>query len=87
VFIWIIAEGNRSESRVIHEGRALNVEAHNFARSALALQTGRHLWLGQTPDPLFVPLNIELCYGDWVVLQSTTWYYRCDYFCPSDEPN
>jgi hypothetical protein len=47
-----------NESRVIHEGRALNVEAHNFARSVEALQTGRHLWLGQTPDPIFVPLNI-----------------------------
>jgi ribonuclease HI len=43
------------ESKVVHERRNSNVEAHNFARSSVALQPGRHVWLGSSPDPFFVP--------------------------------
>jgi hypothetical protein len=55
-----IAERRRhfNDSRVIHEGRSSNIEAHNFAKSSVALQIGRHLCLGVSPDPIFVPINI-----------------------------
>lgn len=55
-----IAERRRhfNNFRVVHERRSFNTEAHNFARSSVVLQTGRHLWLGFSPDPVFVPINI-----------------------------
>lgn len=42
-------------SEDVLERRNNNVEAHNFARSSVALQPGRHVWLGSSPDPFFVP--------------------------------
>jgi ribonuclease HI len=43
---------------VIHEKRSLNVEAHNLAKSVVRLESGRHIWLGKSPDPVLVPPNI-----------------------------
>jgi hypothetical protein len=45
-------------SVVVHERRALNVEAHRLAKSDITLEPGCHVWLGKSPGPLLVPLNI-----------------------------
>ena len=43
-----------------HEYRTSNTEAHNLAKHALSLGFGRHTWLGQPGDLLFVPMNIMI---------------------------
>jgi hypothetical protein len=37
-----------------HEYRSSNAEAHNLAKYALSLGFGRHVWLGQPGDLVFV---------------------------------
>ena len=44
-----------AHAKFIHEGRSLNVEAHNLARYALSLGQGRHLWLLEPYDPVLLP--------------------------------
>ena len=41
-----------------HEYRTSNTEAHNLTKYALSLGFGRHTWLGQPGDLIFVPMNI-----------------------------
>lgn len=41
-----------------HEYRSSNFKAHNLAKHILTLGAGRHAWLGQPADLLFVPENI-----------------------------
>ncbi|XBI91523.1 hypothetical protein VPH35_028823 [Triticum aestivum] len=43
---------------ISHEFRTSNFEAHKLAKHALTLGTGRHAWLGQPRELLFVPVNI-----------------------------
>ena len=43
---------------IVHESRSSNVDAHNLAKHALRLGPGRHVWLGETDDISFVPVNI-----------------------------
>ncbi|XBI60893.1 hypothetical protein VPH35_041765 [Triticum aestivum] len=43
---------------IAHEFRSSNFEAHNLTRHALQLGFGRHVWLGQPGDLVFLPVNI-----------------------------
>jgi hypothetical protein len=45
---------------IIHEFRSSNFEAHNLAKHSLSLGFGRHVWLGQPGDLLFLPVNIMM---------------------------
>jgi ribonuclease HI len=47
-----------AEASFVHERRASNTEAHGLARSSVSRDAGRHLWLGQTPDEICIPINI-----------------------------
>ena len=46
-----------SSCLISHEFRTSNVEAHKLAKHALTLGTGRHAWLGQPGDLVFIPVN------------------------------
>jgi hypothetical protein len=55
----VIRREGFKDTRIIHEGRASNVHAHDLARSSLDLLAGRLLWLLNSPDPLIVPVMID----------------------------
>jgi ribonuclease HI len=44
--------------RFIHERRQFVVEAHNLARAATSLESGRHLWLLDPPEIVLIPMSI-----------------------------
>jgi ribonuclease HI len=46
-------------AKFCHESRASNFEAHSLARSSVNLNSGRHVWLLQTPDPFCIPLVLN----------------------------
>jgi hypothetical protein len=48
-----------ASAKFCHESRASNFEAHSLARSSVYLNSGRHVWLMQTPDPFCIPLVLN----------------------------
>jgi ribonuclease HI len=51
----------------VHERRSSNTEAHGLARSSVSRDTGRHVWLAQTPDESCIPmfLVVQQSGGRW----------------------
>ena len=49
---------NFTSCSFVHEHRNFNFEAHNLAKLACNLQSGRHLWLVNPYDQRIVPMNI-----------------------------
>ena len=47
-----------SVCNIVHESRSSNFKAHNLAKHVLTLGFGRHVWLGQPRELLFLPVNI-----------------------------
>lgn len=43
-----------------HERRTYNVEVHRLARMATSFEVGRHDWLSNPLDNLYIPLNITI---------------------------
>ncbi|KAE8809202.1 putative cysteine-rich receptor-like protein kinase 20 [Hordeum vulgare] len=44
----------------VHEFRSSNIKAHNLANHALKLGVVRHVWLGQTRNLSFIPVNLVM---------------------------
>ena len=48
-----------AEVTYVHERRESNTEAHGLARSSVSRGFGRHVWLGQIPNDICIPVLID----------------------------
>ena len=51
-------QGNFSHVEFCHEGRKSNTDAHNLARLACSLSSGRHVWMLGPPCIIDVQANV-----------------------------
>lgn len=45
---------------IVYESRDSNLEARSLAKLALGLDAGHHVWLLQTPDLNWIPMDISI---------------------------